>query len=89
MGMSLCTLPQTSHRKFLFSGLHAKQEESLMKKIESLKGRFLDSKRDMFPQDCTHVIAQEFSTTEKMLGALAGGLYNVILCYYSRFMISR
>lgn len=64
-------------RVFLFSGVPPKLESSLKQKIESLRGKTVYSGRDCYTY-CTHVIAKDFSATEKILGGLAGGMYIII-----------
>ncbi|XP_050727843.1 uncharacterized protein LOC127004333 isoform X2 [Eriocheir sinensis] len=73
MDARLSIHPEENRRKFLFSGIPANLEKSLVQKIESLHGKLLNPVKDTFPISCTHVIALEFQTTEKILGALAGG----------------
>ncbi|XP_069952574.1 SMC5-SMC6 complex localization factor protein 1 isoform X3 [Cherax quadricarinatus] len=60
--------------RFLISGVQNQDELlSLHNGIVSLGGRIEDLYKSKFTGICTHVIAKEFSTTEKVLGALAGG----------------
>ncbi|XP_071525182.1 uncharacterized protein [Panulirus ornatus] len=68
-----CEVKKNLHR-FLISGVQEQDELlSLRRKIEALGGRVEDLNRNIFTPVCTHVIAKEFCTTEKVLGALAGG----------------
>lgn len=62
-------------RRFLFSLMSPDLEKSLRQKVESLQGRIVFPTTNTFSSLCTHVIAQDFSPTEKILGALAGGMY--------------
>uniref|UniRef100_A0A0P4WG19 BRCT domain-containing protein n=1 Tax=Scylla olivacea TaxID=85551 RepID=A0A0P4WG19_SCYOL len=68
-------------RRFLFSAISSDLEKSLQQKIESLQGRVVLPITNSFSSLCTHVIAQEFSPTEKVLGALAGGKWLLTVSY--------
>ncbi|XP_045104547.1 uncharacterized protein LOC123500015 isoform X2 [Portunus trituberculatus] len=68
-------------RRFLFSGISSDFESSLCQKIERLQGRVVFPTTNMFSSLCTHVVAQEFSPTEKVLGALAGGKWLLTVNY--------
>lgn len=76
--ISSCEVEKNLHR-FVISGVQEQDELlSLRRKIEALDGRVEDLTRNIFTPVCTHVIAKEFNSTEKVLGALAGGM-NVTL----------
>ena len=68
------SFPLMPQRRFLFSAISHEVEESLKEKIESLDGKVVCPAKNTFSSLCTHVIAREFSPTEKIMGALAGGM---------------
>lgn len=79
MDTSLSFLPDKTQRIFQFSYVSTELAESLTKKIERLHGKAIYPVRDAFIQNCTHLIIQQFSATERVLAALAAGLFVFML----------
>ncbi|XP_069174456.1 LOW QUALITY PROTEIN: SMC5-SMC6 complex localization factor protein 1 [Procambarus clarkii] len=72
---SLCR-PGGGLRCFMISGIQDREELLFLhRSINALGGKVADL--NQYTEMCSHVIAKEFNSTEKVLGALAGGKWLV------------